>query len=352
MISLGKAVRSKRYDPFRLVDQRFFCKTSEGGNQIVCDIDKTYLETDIESILKLARTAFEGAKAKQTVAGAATVLHSVRWSTTRTCPQEIPLHFVSASPPQMRDVLSEKLSLDGLDWSSDTFKNQAYNLRRRRFDLLREQMVYKTLAILGIAKKFTSGTTLHFIGDNAESDPMIYTGVKHFLEGTLTVNDFMEYLVLFGVEKVIAEQVCSLMEPVPACKVGSIFIRKVQNVRPGATEHPLGKFVIYFANFFEVAGHFWQHDMLDDDELIRIARRFHNFHGIPLSELIRMWRTLPKANQDSLHSDILRGWQETPLPPQQQVEILPPDYLGQQSSEDILTLAREWASSTHGPGVG
>ena len=38
------------------------------------DLDKTYLQTDFDSVRALLRTAFEGAEAKRTVPGAATLL--------------------------------------------------------------------------------------------------------------------------------------------------------------------------------------------------------------------------------------------------------------------------------------
>ena len=84
-----------------------------GLAHVVCDIDKTYLETEFESLTRVASIAFESATDKITVTGATDVLLAVRWGAMEAPLSDDwprPLHFVSSSPPQLRAVLEEKLA--------------------------------------------------------------------------------------------------------------------------------------------------------------------------------------------------------------------------------------------------
>ena len=129
---------NSNYNFRKLIDRRQVKDKTLSTKQIICDIDKTYLETNFESVLKLVQIPFEDATDKITVSGANEVLKACRWGLCEKDPNAHPvaLHFISSSPPQLRQVLTEKLMLDFLDWDSDTFKNQAYNIKKGRMDLL------------------------------------------------------------------------------------------------------------------------------------------------------------------------------------------------------------------------
>src|SRR4051812_23103393 len=91
------------YDFTKLIDLRQL-DLQDGGDkatfQVICDIDKTYLETNFESVLQMVRIAFEDASQKVTVRGASEVLLAARWGlgTLDKTDYPRPLHFVSASP--------------------------------------------------------------------------------------------------------------------------------------------------------------------------------------------------------------------------------------------------------------
>jgi len=89
------------------------------GPVITSDIDRTYLESSIHSLRGLVRTALESAEEKRAFAGMIPLYHALRHGPGET-PRQTPLYFVSASPPQMEEVLREKMALDGIrsSWSS------------------------------------------------------------------------------------------------------------------------------------------------------------------------------------------------------------------------------------------
>src|ERR1700747_3239319 len=80
------------------------------------DLDKTYLKTEFDTLKQLLRSAFEGAKAKRAVPGAAALWRERRaGGSARVC-------FISGSPRQMRRVLTEKLRLDGVEFDEFILK--------------------------------------------------------------------------------------------------------------------------------------------------------------------------------------------------------------------------------------
>jgi hypothetical protein len=298
VVSLFRGLKKQPPQPYklaRLVDQRRREEAGRAGIHLVCDIDKTYLETEFESVVRMARIAFEGASDKITVAGAAEVLLSARWGDLEAPLAEAepgvprPLHFVSSSPPQLRPVLEEKMALDGLDWSSDTFKNQAYNIRMGRMDLLRQHVAYKSLAILNLAATAAPGSRFLLIGDNAESDAYIYAGLSLLLSGRLSVRGYRIYLETAGVEAEVAEDLTAGLPVLLGREGGAhagggpeVLAVLIRNV-PGyalAAEPPLTDLAETFDNFFQAAILLMRHGVLPVERLWPLTRSFHNHHGM------------------------------------------------------------------------
>lgn len=312
--SLTGRAEPQSYQLQRLVDRRQLESYAKGGRQVICDIDKTYLETEFESLLRMARIAFEAAAAKVTVAGASDVLVLTRWdepdqALPEGSPLPRPLHFVSSSPPQLRAVLEEKLMMDGLDWSSDTFKNQAYNLRMGRMDLLRQHVAYKSRAILNVMADAADHASFTLIGDNAESDAYIYVGVQLFLSGRLSATGYRSWLMTAGVEDAVANDVTAGLTLPVGAQVEAILIRNV----PGYTFHhepPLSDGIATFDNFYQAALLLMGQGLVAPSMLWSLTRRFHNHHGMTLRQLAGM---LEAVRGSSTHSPEAKSAVETAL---------------------------------------
>lgn len=279
------------YDVKNLVSARLYEPGADtSSRQIICDIDKTYLETEFESWLKMARIVFEDAGDKVTVRGASEVLIAARWAEverhfaqhgTFSAPRA--LHFVSSSPPQLRPVLEAKLLQDGLDWNSDTFKDQSYNLKMRRVDLLRHHVGYKSLAILKILKNAPEGARFYCLGDNAETDGYIYLGLKLLTEGRLSPTGYGKYLSLSGVDTDAVAEILTQLDLKPVC-IERIMIRQVSGY-PTISMPPLTAPICFFGHFFQVACAFVLDGLIPQESFRYLAQRFHNMHGVPLSEI-------------------------------------------------------------------
>ena len=305
--------RQKGYTLTKLVDERFLdlATTVETSNHIICDIDKTYLETEFESFSKMAKIAFESAAQKITVEGAETVLHACRWSKASTQNVDFnsallrdfkpyaSLHFVSSSPPQLRGVLEEKLFRDNIDWESDTFKNQIYNLRKIRIDQLRSHIAYKTSAILKILTRAKDGDDFYFIGDNAESDPPIYLGIKAFVEGVLSAAEYTNYLLALGVGEEQIAQISTDFADLPKCSVKGIFIRLLPQ-KQVLDFSPFSDVISYFINFYELALYFENRGIIAEDYMSKIVKIFQSRYFLS-SKLVESYMRIKNGNDLSLH---------------------------------------------------
>jgi len=361
MVSFWKNLRKNSedsYQPGRLVDYRQNAVHQGPGIEIICDIDKTYLETEFESISRMVRIAFEDAKAKVTVAGAADFLDLARWYSffdedSDECQKPRPLHFVSSSPPQLRSVLEEKMIMDHIDWTSATFKNQAYNIKMGRVDLLRQHVAYKTLAILSIVSKASPGTSFVMIGDNAETDAYIYLGIKLLAEKQLSPPGLKSYLEIAGVESGVAAQIFEEAKKVSddIC-VSNILIRSV----PGYQSidcPPLTGYLSYFADYFDASLLLLSSNLIDPASLWQLFRRFHNQHGYSLTNLGRRLRIMKKhltmlQRGEALvrHIDLIleKAHMTTARPedPSSETFKFAPQVPESIAEEDILRCARIW----------
>lgn len=286
-----KARSSRRYLLGELIDSEKLLDEPYGPIQFICDIDKTYIETKFESAMSMLKIAFEQANEKVTVTGAQVALLAGRWGdiyskqTPETNPPR-PLHFLSASPPQLRRVIRDKLARDGLDWTSDTFKNQAYNIRMGRLKLLKQHVAYKTATILSHMQVAPEGTAFILIGDNAELDAYIYTGVQLYLENKLSRRGYCDYLTGGGVDAdVLATLEPYLDGPFKDISVAGILIRRA----PGYSfieASPLTNLVTAFDNYFEVTLHFYAWGLIPTHAIWPICRQLHNEYGFQREELV------------------------------------------------------------------
>jgi hypothetical protein len=336
------------YKIWKVIDSRFLEDVSQAKEHLICDIDKTYLETPFESLIKFAQIPFEKARAKITVSGAKEVLQAYRNSASSEAGVHKPLHFVSASPPQLRKVLSEKFRWDGLTWSSDTYKDQTYNLLKGRFSQFKHQVAYKSAAILNLLLHYKSGSHLHMIGDNAESDPVIYLGMKLFIEGRLSRKAYVQYLRIFDVPRLESLQLLRHTKIAPM-QVSSVLIRCLDNSKY-PTQEPLTDPILYFHNFFETALYFLTKGSIDLRYLSSLSRTFHSYYGISTPQMLRYLELFstasPSPEVQTECKKIIETLNSEDMFPKQVKSL----YLKEKNleayhkltEEEILTLAMEW----------
>jgi hypothetical protein len=203
----------------------FTCPVAEdyAGPVYIWDLDKTYLQTHSDTLRELVRTALEKARDKLAYPGVATLMRALRRGADG---QVHPTYFVSASPPQLRDVISEKLAMDGVDTDGIYFKDNLRNLRPGRTERLREQIGYKLLALLDLRQRLPAGGVETLFGDDAETDPRSYALFSDIIERRRAGRGLIAELTDRGVFRDEAVRIAWRARRVPARPgVDSVYIQ-------------------------------------------------------------------------------------------------------------------------------
>lgn len=289
------------------------------------DLDKTYLQTEFDTVRQLLRTAFEGPEDKRTVPGAATLLRELK----RGAPPAAPsgpsggarICFISGSPRQMRRVLTEKLRLDGIEHDEFILKPNLRNLLTGRFRAMREQVGYKLPALLTGRAGVVAETHEVCFGDDAESDGFIYSLYGDVLAGRVAKDLLERILTEAGVYPDDAARAVSLAAALPrADAVERIFIHLDRRSPPSRFDR-YGLRLVPVYNYFQVALVLYQDRRLSAAAVVRVAVEMVDKHGYSievlrnsLHDLLRRWRLRSDAVQ-ALGAAIAEGEGEQDLLP-------------------------------------
>ena len=139
------------------------------GDVLVFDIDKTYLDTSFSSFRGLIAIPLEFAIDKTALPGAVHLIRALRHGQGGEN-QLTPLYFISGSPPQLRRVIEQKMTLDGVHFDGITFKDQWGLLRAGRPRDVKAQLGYKLQALLLYRRELPDGARYLMFGDDVEED--------------------------------------------------------------------------------------------------------------------------------------------------------------------------------------
>ena len=170
--------------PLRLVDDRPLPADYDGPVH-VWDVDKTYLDTDLSSVWGMLRIPLEMAIDKRTIPGAVAVLRECRRGPGAR-PRNVPLYFVSASPPQLEGVIRRRMLLDGVEPDGFVFKDQLALALHGALRRLRTQVEYKLTALWLLAARLPPRARLVLVGDDWESDALVFARFAAAQRGELS----------------------------------------------------------------------------------------------------------------------------------------------------------------------
>lgn len=211
------------------------------------DLDKTYLQTDFDTLGQLIRTAFQKAHEKRAVPGAAALIRELK------AQGDVRLCIVSGSPKQMRAVLAEKLKLDGVEFDELVLKDNMKNILRGRFKALRGQLGYKLPVLLESRVKAPPESEEVLFGDDAEADAFIYSLYADMI--ARRVSEPVVYRVLEAAE-VYEDDITRVMSQWQAIPQGDpvrrIFIN-LDRLTPPAYFTRYGPRVVPIFNYFQAA---------------------------------------------------------------------------------------------------
>lgn len=227
------------------------------------DLDKTYLRTEFDSFVDLAKSAIETAADKQAYPGATALLRALKQEGNRIC-------IVSGSPTQMRQVLVGKLALDGIDYDEFVLKNNLKNILRGRFRALRAQIPYKLPAMLQSRLGATAPSETLF-GDDAEADAIIYCLYADLLAGKVSLADLERVLIASRAYEDDAARILDLADRVPkGDAVGRIFIH-LDRRSPPLGFRRFGPRLVPVFNYFQAALVLYEDKILSARQVIFVA---------------------------------------------------------------------------------
>ncbi|MBN1945969.1 MAG: hypothetical protein JW797_09855 [Bradymonadales bacterium] len=202
------------------------------GPVYVWDIDKTYLATRFSSLRGMARIPIEFAIDKSAIEGMPAILRGLRRGPGPGFAAS-PLYFISASPPQLRQVIERKMLLDGVQQDGITFKDWVGTLRQLRPGRLKDHVGFKLCALL-VGRRSRPMATEYLFGDDVEADAQVYSLYAEILDGRLSPGELERALVSARVPRGDRSCVLRLVGELPEerGKVGRILVHLERGTDP------------------------------------------------------------------------------------------------------------------------
>jgi hypothetical protein len=253
------------------------------------DLDKTYLQTEFDSLRGLVRIPFEKAADKVAAPGVAALIRGLR-ETARQLPREVRVYFISASPPQIGRAISEKLALDGIEYDGIVFKDQLHRLMRGKFRDLREQVGYKLTELLKAHSRDPPGAREFLFGDDWESDPLIYSLYADITSGSLAGEELGQILTALQVDPALRSQAIDLARGARhAAPVVRVFINLERRTPPARLRAFGGRLVPTF-NYLQTAACLFEDGVLSEDAVESVARALREDADYSSGQLVNSLR--------------------------------------------------------------
>ncbi|MCB9026685.1 MAG: hypothetical protein H6625_10235 [Bdellovibrionaceae bacterium] len=254
----------------------------------VWDLDKTYLDTKLESLKGLFRTITEKPGQKQNVPGTASLVRALQdaWH-QRFEEDNFPIFFITASPPQMEANIIEKLNLDGIQPMGLFCKDNLKNLRPKRLWRLSKQVGYKLQALMEMRLDLLHEVQLVLWGDDSEADVIIYNLYSDICSRRMSKVQIEKVLKHFFVTGEQLKTIFSLQERVPEQDpVEKIYINLAEDTD---AEYYLkfGRRVFASYNTFQTSLDLLQDKKLAPHHIISIAEDMIDQFGFTRDQLER-----------------------------------------------------------------
>ena len=247
--------------------------SAAADERLVCrwDLDKTYLQSEFETLREMMRIPFQKGEDKVAAPGVAALIRGMR-ETALSRGRSIRVYFVSASPPQIGRAIRRKLELDGIVYDGIVFKNQLHRLMRGKFRHLREQVGYKLTELLAARRDEPPAAREYLFGDDWESDPLIYSLYADVVARRVDAADLGAVLRAVRVDPPLIERACKLaaeLEPLEA--VARIFIN-LERPTPPAKLRAYGARLVPTFNYLQTAACLYADDVLSAAGVMQVAR--------------------------------------------------------------------------------
>lgn len=279
-------------------DVVFFPYASEGIEKsteevYVWDLDKTYLDTSIDSLSGLLQTILERAFSKKNIPGTDTLLQALsQYRKEQKGQQYFPIYFITASPPQMEERIYEKFIIDEINPLGCFYKDNLKNLRPSRFSRLTKQVGYKLQALLQLRVHLHPDVKQICWGDDSESDAKIYNLYSDICARRISTNDIRNTLASLYVTGEQVDTILLLQSQVPQQDpVEKIYINLAADTDPDYYLK-FGRRTLATTNTFQVALDLFQDGRLDIEGVYSVLEDMINNYGYTPEELCKSYDEL------------------------------------------------------------
>ncbi len=257
------------------------------------DLDKTYLQTEFDTVSDLVRTFLQSPEEKSNVPGADALLRELLRPAVQG--RRI-VTFISGSPQQMRAVLEKKLRLDGIEPASFVLKPNLENLLRLRFRALRGQVGYKLQALLEV-RQHTPTVAETLFGDDAEQDALIYCLYDDIINGAVGRAYVGQVLQAAGVYPDTAERILRLIRLNGVQTLPSRVFINLDRRTPTSAFNPYGARVVPIHNYFQAALVLFGDGVLDASAVLRVGLAMSQRSGYTAAMLANSFQDLVRRRR-------------------------------------------------------
>lgn len=265
----------------------------------IWDIDKTYLDTKIDSLNGLFRTIMEKALNKKNIPATNLILQRLtqfQSEKNQKIDDFFPMYFISASPPQMEERIAEKFNIDGIKPMGCFYKDNLSNLHPKKFWKLTKQVGYKLQALLELRLRLSDEVRQICWGDDSESDATIYNLYSDICSRRVDENEVRKILNYLSVTSEQIDEILYLQSLIPQYDpVEKIYINLATDTDPDYYLK-FGRRTMATYNTFQVACDLVQDARLDLESVLLVAQ-----------EMIQNYSYTPEQLMISFDDLIRRG---------------------------------------------
>ncbi len=266
----------------------------EAQQVFVWDLDKTYLDTSMDSLSGLLQTILEKAMSKKNVPGTDTLLNclSRRFQVQSQESKSFPIYFITASPPQMEERIIEKMALDEIRPLGCFFKDNLKNLRPSRWWRLTKQVGFKLQALLQLRIRLREDVRQICWGDDSESDAIIYNLYSDICARRLSTTEIRFVLESLSCTSDQINQILLLQSQVPnRDPVEKIYINLAKDTDPDYYLK-FGRRTMPTMNTFQVAVDLYQFGFLELNDIYEVVDNMTTEYDYTPEELMASFQEL------------------------------------------------------------
>lgn len=254
----------------------------------VWDLDKTYLDTAIDSLGGILRAAIERAFSKKNIPGTDTLLRTLAQERIESGGSAVfPIYFITASPPQMEERINEKFLFDNIRPLGCFYKDNLRNLTPSRFWRLTKQVGYKLQALMQLRARLGPDVQQVCFGDDSESDAIIYNLYSDICARRLSAGEIRTVLQKLSVTGEQVDTILSLQSQIPpGDPVARIYINLATDTDP-EYYFKFGRRTLATYNTFQLALDLFQNGRLTLEGVHSVAEDMIQGYGYTPDELVQ-----------------------------------------------------------------